>query len=87
MKKGIVESVPEASPVSNQFHYLPHHAVVRRDKTTTKLRILYDASVKSVGPSLNDLKFNQLILDILLRFRAHRFALTAGFFDGFCSRG
>ena len=46
---------------------------------TTKLRIVYEASAKTSGPSLNDClytspKFNQMILDILLRFRI---ALTA----------
>ena len=61
---------------------MPHHAVIRTDKTTTKLRVVYDASAKPIGPSLNDClhkgpKFNQLILDLLLRFRSHRIALTA----------
>jgi hypothetical protein len=82
MESGIVESVAEPNLTPNQVHYLPHHAVVRSDKSTTKLRIVYDASARSDGPSLNDClhkgpKFNQLILDILLRFRAHRIALTA----------
>ena len=46
LKKGIIEVVPMEEPRSNQVHYLPHHAVVRRDKTTTKLPIVYDASAK-----------------------------------------
>ena len=63
-------------------HYLPHHAVVRQDKVTTKIRIVYDASAKTTGPSLNDClytspKFDQKIMDILLRFRTSRIALTA----------
>ena len=58
---------------------MPHHAVVRQDKTTTKLCIIYDASAKSDGPSLNEClhkgpKFN---LDLLLRFRLYRIALMA----------
>lgn len=82
LKKGIVEAVTDSSPASDQVHYLPHHAVIRSDKTTTKLRVVYDASAKSNGPSLNDClhtgpKFDQRILDILLRFRSHRVPLTA----------
>jgi hypothetical protein len=43
---------------------------------------VYDASARANGPSLNDClhagpKFDQKILDLLLRFRAHRVALTA----------
>ena len=60
---------------------MPHHCVVRRDKVTTKLRVVYDASAKTTGPSLNDClftgpNFGQSILDILLRFRVHRIALA-----------
>ena len=81
LKRGIVEAVTNSSATGGQVHYLPHHAVVRSDKTTTKLRIVYDASARTNGPSLNDClytgpKFDQKILDILLRFRVHRVALT-----------
>ena len=46
-----------------------------------KLRVVYDASAKDKGPSLNEClytgpKFYQHIFD-LLRFRLHKIALTA----------
>ena len=83
IRKGIVEVVADVDPPgAERVHYLPHHVVIRRDKETTKLRIVYDASARSNGPSLNDClytgpKFDQKILDILLRFRSHKVALTA----------
>ena len=82
LDKGIVEPVTETNHASSRLHYLPHHAVIHTDKATTKLCIVYDASAKSNGPSLNDClhagpKFNQLILDILVRFRSFKVALTA----------
>ena len=80
---GIVEYVDESPQEQpGRVHYLPHHPVIRRDKQTTKVRVVYDASAKSRGPSLNDClyvgpKFDQRIFDILLRFRVHNVALTA----------
>ena len=73
LKNGIIEPVQLEEPCSNSVHYLPHHAVVHQDKTTTKLRIIFDASAKQKGPSLNEclhkgLSLNQLILVLLLRF-------------------
>ena len=70
------------NPVNGKLHYLPHHAVIRTDKETTKIQIVYDASAKSSGCSLNDClhvgpKFEQRILDILLRFRSFTVALAA----------
>ena len=54
LEQGIVEVVKEDGVSSGTVHYLPHHAVVRRDKDTTKVRVVYDASAKVNGPSLND---------------------------------
>ena len=82
IERGIVEVVDkEAKPESDRIHYIPHHAVIRRDKSTTKLRVVYDASAKSNGASLNEClhagpPLAQNIFDIMLRFRSHRVALV-----------
>lgn len=55
---GIVEKVPEGEEIKegNDVHYLPHHGVIREDKVTTKLRIVYDgsATTDTREHSLND---------------------------------
>ena len=77
IEKDIVEDAPVIEADSARLHYLPHHAIVRSNKDTTKLHVVYDASAKADGkPSMNDClligpKFNQKILDILMRFRSY----------------
>ncbi|CAG7823308.1 unnamed protein product, partial [Allacma fusca] len=62
-------------------YYLPHHAVIKDTSTTTKLRVVFDASAKtSSGISLNDLlmvgpKTQQDLVQILIRFRMRPIAL------------
>ena len=77
---GIIETVYE--PGKKEKHYLAQYPVIREDKDTTKLRILLDASAKTLGPSLNEClykgpQFTPLVVDILLWFRAQVIALTA----------
>eukprot|EP00731_Ephydatia_muelleri_P009272 Em0004g1610a len=77
-----MESTPSDIGSMGITHYLPHHAVIKEDKQTSKLRIVYDASARSNGLSLNDClyagpTFGQNIMDILLRFRIHRVAVIA----------
>ena len=77
---GIIEGAEEiAKP--GQYHYIPHHPVIREDKNT-KVRFVFDASAKSVGPSLNECLYKSpqltpLIFDILVRFRIFEIALTS----------
>lgn len=83
IQAGIVGDTPQDIEGATQVHYLPHHAVIRTNKSTTKLQIVYDASAKTDGtPSLKEClhvgpKFNQKLLDILIWFRAHHIAVTA----------
>lgn len=82
IKGQIVEVVKDPLQKADRVYYLPHHAVIRTDKQTTKLRVVYDASAKVNGLSLNESlytgpSFGQSIFDILLRFRLHKVALIA----------
>ncbi|XP_055591566.1 uncharacterized protein LOC129743554 [Uranotaenia lowii] len=64
-------------------YYMPHHAVLKPDSTTTKLRVVFDASCRtSTGVSLNDgLMVGPVVqndlMSIILRFRLHRYAISA----------
>jgi len=53
LERGIVEVVsdPEVS-LNGKIHYLPHHPIIRRarDEETIKLRVVYDATVRTSGP-------------------------------------
>lgn len=63
--------------------YLPHHAVVREDKDTTKVRVVFNASCKGVNNvSLNDNllvgpKLQQDLRHLLMRWRHHRICIIA----------
>ena len=57
LNSGIIEKVieDEEIPKPGMAHYVPHIGVVKQERQTTKLRIVYDASSKVQGEvSLND---------------------------------
>ncbi|XP_055585340.1 uncharacterized protein LOC129738173 [Uranotaenia lowii] len=64
-------------------YYLPHHGVEKVESTTTKLRVVFDASCSSdTGVSLNKaLKVGPVVQDdlftIILRFRTHQFVIIS----------
>ncbi|XP_055634184.1 uncharacterized protein LOC129774468 [Toxorhynchites rutilus septentrionalis] len=70
---------------SNQLKrcYLPHHAVLKESSTTTKLRVVFDASCKtSNGISLNDALFVGPVIQrdlraIILRCRTYQVMIVA----------
>ena len=67
---------------NSEVFYLPMHGVHKSTSTTTKLRVVFDASSKATnGISLNDTlavgpMLNPPLDQILLRFRTHRVALS-----------
>ncbi|XP_060608441.1 uncharacterized protein LOC132760480 [Ruditapes philippinarum] len=93
LEKGIIEKV-ETSEQNGHIHYLPHHAVIKPDKSTTKLRIVYDASAKSKveNNSLNDCLYKGPVLlndlcGILLRFRLHKIGIVSDIEKAFLQVG
>ncbi|XP_057381789.1 uncharacterized protein LOC130704356 [Daphnia carinata] len=64
----------------NLKHYLPHRPVVKRKISSTKVRILFDASARDYNhPSLNDCleqgpNLNPELLAVMLRFRMKKIA-------------
>ncbi|GFT70660.1 integrase catalytic domain-containing protein [Trichonephila clavipes] len=62
--------------------YMPHHGVYRSEKSTTKMRTVFNASSPSTsGKSLNSIQFNgglvqEDLFSIMVRFRKHKYAFT-----------
>ena len=78
--KRYIRKVPrEDRPAAKWF--LSHFPIVRPDRTTTKTRIVFDASGRYQGVSLNDVicqgpKLQRDLFHVLLRFRKHPVALV-----------
>ena len=78
------EPVPECDLAKprEEVYYLPIHAVVKSSSSTTKTRAVFDASAPSSSWTLlNDMLMvgptvHSTLVDVLLRFRMHRVALT-----------
>ena len=82
IKSGVIEEVSNQDLNAGDVHYLPHRPVVRNDKVTTKVRMVFDASSSSFGPSLNNClhsgpSLTTSLFGILLRFRTKRYAFIA----------
>ncbi|GFR05228.1 integrase catalytic domain-containing protein [Trichonephila clavata] len=83
VREGIVERTSCDSLSDSQGFYLPHHAVIRSDKTTSRLRIVFDGSAHEDGhSSLNQSLYtgpnlHPNMLELLLGFRKNPVAFTA----------
>jgi len=78
---GHMEVVPE-NETEVKSYYLPHHAIIKSNSLTTKVRVVFDGSAPSKsGVSLNDIlsrgpATQPELFSILLRFRVHKYVLT-----------
>ncbi|GFY08620.1 integrase catalytic domain-containing protein [Trichonephila clavipes] len=83
VREGIVERTSCDSLLDSQGFYLPHHAVIRSDKTTSPIRIVFNGSAHEDGQSsLNQSLYtgpnlHPKILELLLCFRKSPVAFTA----------
>ncbi|XP_037821303.1 uncharacterized protein LOC119610239 [Lucilia sericata] len=79
----MVKVHPDLSANPNTSYYLPHHAVIKPDSTTTKLRVVFNASnPSSSGVSLNDILYAGPVLQadltiLILRWRLFRYVFNA----------
>ena len=72
LERSVIEKV-ESIGIPRKFKYLPHQTVKRDDHSSTRLRVVFDASSKILGPSLNDTLYKgpcltPLLFDVLLLF-------------------
>ena len=87
LQDGIIE-IADNKNIQDLVHYLPHQPVIIPNKTTTKLRVVYDASAHTSSASLNEALLKRPVLlpdlcGILLRSRQHKYVLTADIKKGF----
>ena len=75
LANGIVEKAPE-KPAGKRTYYMPHKPVIRENATTTKIKMVFDASAKPapLANSINECMFTgpslqPLLWDILIRAR------------------
>ena len=83
LEAGIVEPAPE-EPTGERLFYMPHKPVVREEATTTKVRMVFDASAKEhpLSTSINECMYpgpplQPLLWDILVRARMSSHLLLA----------
>ncbi|VDI52154.1 Hypothetical predicted protein, partial [Mytilus galloprovincialis] len=81
-RRGFIERVEDPDKAIGQVHYIPHHPV-KKDSTTTPIRIVYDCSCRQSRqlPSLNDclLSTPPILNDLttlLVRFRLNPVAIV-----------
>lgn len=93
LSDGVVEEAPE-TPTGQRTYYMPHKPVVRQNATTTKVRMVFDASAKPSASDycINDCMFTGPALqphlwDILVRARLSQNLILADIQKAFLQIG
>ena len=81
LEKGYIRKVEPSEKEPMKQWYLPHFAILKSDRATTKTRIVFDASAKCNNISLNNMinqgpKLQRELFDVLLRFRRYPVAIA-----------
>jgi len=83
LAEGVIEKVDNNKYEDGEAHFLCHFGVVRNDRQTTKLRVVFDGSARSgTSLSLNDrldsgTNHMPLLFDTIMRFRMFPIVLIA----------
>lgn len=84
---GEYQGLGHMSPVDScdlkNHYFLAHHAVIKTDSATTKLRVVFDGTCRTTSNlSLNDVLLKgpviqEELVTLLARFRTHKYVITA----------
>ena len=84
LRAGVIELVPKDEERKSGTHFMPHHGVVRKDRKTTKLRVVFDGSAKGNESGLylnehfkNGPNFIPPLYDVLVKFRCRAVEIIA----------
>ena len=80
LEQGYIVRLPDTS-AKEQGWWLVHFPMLRPDKATTKVRVVFDGAARHQGTSLNAVmykgpKLQQDLIHVLLRFRRYRVAIV-----------
>lgn len=78
-----MEIVSEELIETTNCYYLPHHEVIKDSSSTTKFRVVFNASQGLArGKSMNDVLYagpqiQNNIVQLVIRWRKHRYVISA----------
>ena len=83
IKKRYITKLPPVEDDKIVKWYFPHFLVIRKDRSTTKVWIVFDASARYNDIALNDVihqgpKLQNDLFDVLIRFQRYIVALSCG---------